>query len=147
VALSTQEALDSARGVELSATFTLTNVGDRAITLLYRPELLLFTVVGPKGTVSCGFPKLVAAPIRELYTTLAPGGKAESTMLFSATCPSGTFDEPGIYRVFPRLDTTGASGRTVGLKTWGGVAQAKRPLVVRVRTARKPVAPPRPALD
>jgi hypothetical protein len=49
--------------------------------------------------------------------------------------------------VAPKLDTTGASGRSLGIKTWEGVAVANTPLVVRVRTARRPALPPRPTLD
>lgn len=147
VTLSVPRSLDAARGAELATTVTLTNGSDRPITLLFRPEMLQFSVSGPAGTVSCGQPRSVAAPIRELFTTVPVNGKSSATVLFTTTCPSGTFDEPGIYRVTPRLDTTNASGRPLGLHSWEGVAVAKTPLLLRVRTPRKPALFPRPALD
>lgn len=147
VTLSVPATMDAARGRELATTVTLTNGTDRPITLLYRPEMLQFSVSGPAGTVSCGQAKTVSAPIRELFTTVPVNGKTSTTVLVTTTCPSGTFDEPGIYRVTPKLDTTNASGRSLGLKSWEGVAVAKTPLLLRVRSPRSPGLPPRPTLD
>ncbi|MBX3222830.1 MAG: hypothetical protein KF795_20115 [Labilithrix sp.] len=147
VTLSIPEALDAARGGELATTVTLTNGTDRPITLLYRPDMLQFAVSGPGGSVSCGLPRSVAAPIRELFITVPVKGKTTTSVLLTTTCPAGTFDEPGIYRVTPRLDTTGASGRSIGLRTWDGLAAGKAPLLVRVRSPRNPALPPRPTLD
>lgn len=147
VTLSVPASMDAARGNELATTVTLTNGSDRPITLLYRPEMLQFSVSGPAGTVACGQPKTVSAPIRELFTTVAVNGRTSTTVLFTTTCPAGTFDEPGVYRLTPRLDTTNASGRTLGLKTWEGIAVGDSPLLLRVRTPRKPALPPRPTLD
>ncbi|MDF2695732.1 MAG: hypothetical protein K0S65_4115, partial [Labilithrix sp.] len=147
IRLSVPAAMDAARGTELTTTVTLTNGSDRPITLLYRPNMLQFSVSGPAGNVSCGYPRNVAAPIRELFITVPVKGKTETSVLFTTTCPPGTFDEPGIYRVTPRLDTTGASGRTLGLKTWDGQATSKAPLLLRVRNPRKPALPARPTLD
>ncbi|HVJ90917.1 MAG TPA: hypothetical protein VM580_14025, partial [Labilithrix sp.] len=147
VTLSVPESMDAARGAELSTTVALNNGGDRPITTLYRAEMLEFTVTGPSALVSCGQPRTVSAPIRELFVTIPPKGKIQTSVLFTATCPAGTFDEPGIYRILPRLDATNASGRPIGLKTWDGVAVGKAPLLLRVRAARKPGPPVRPALD
>jgi hypothetical protein len=147
VTLSVPEAMDVGRGVELSTNIALTNQSDRAITLMYRPDMMNFTVSGPAGNVPCGFPRQIASPIRELFTTVAVKGRTDVAVMFSATCPAGTFDEPGLYRVLPRLDTTQASGRAIGLKSWDGVAIGKAPLLVRVRIPRKPGLPPRPTLD
>lgn len=147
VSLTTSEALDASRGVELATTVTLHNNGDRPMTLLFRPDMLLFTVSTPAGNVSCGYPRQVGSPIRELFTTVGVKGRADTSVLVTAVCPAGTFDEPGIYRVFPRIDTTGASGRALGLKTWEGQATANVPLLLRVRTAKKASVPTRPSLD
>lgn len=147
MSLTTSEALDASRGVELATTVTLHNNGDRPVTLLFRPDMLLFTVSSPAGNVSCGYPRQVGSPIRELFTTVGVKGRADTSVLVTAVCPAGTFDEPGIYRVFPRIDTTGASGRALGLKTWEGQAAAKVPLLLRVRTAKKAAVPTRPSLD
>lgn len=145
--LTIPEAMDAARGAELATAVTLTNGTDRPITLLYRPDMLQFTVSGPAGTVSCGSLRTVSSPIRELFVTVPVKGKADTSVLVTTTCPAGTFDEPGVYRVVPRLDTTGASGRAMGLKTWDGVARGKAPLLVRVRSPRKPGLLARPNLD
>jgi hypothetical protein len=147
--LTMNEAMDAARGVDLSATVTLTNQGDRSVTLLHRAETVLFTVSGPAGSVSCGNPRIVGSPIRELFTTLAPKGKSQLTVLVNAICPADTFDEPGVYRVLPRIDTRNASGRPIGLKTWDGAAAGTTPMLLRIRNPRKTSAAnaKRPALD
>lgn len=147
VGLTVPETMDASRGIELGTTVTLVNGDDRALTMLYRAEMLLFRVVGPSGGVACGFTRQVLAPIRELYATVPAHGKSSIGVLFAVTCPAGTFDEPGIYRVTPKLDLGGASGRSIGMKTWDGTAIARKPLVLRVRNARRPALPPRPSLD
>jgi len=147
VTLGVPASMDAARGNELATTVTLTNGSDRSITLLYRPEMIQFVVSGPAGNVACGQAKTVASPIRELFTTIPVNGKTSTTVLFTTTCPAGTFDDPGIYRIMPKLDTTNASGRSLGLKSWEGVAVGKAPLLLRVRSPRTPALPPRPTLD
>ncbi|MBX3214182.1 MAG: hypothetical protein KF850_19260 [Labilithrix sp.] len=147
VTLSMPEAMDAARGGELGTSVTLTNGTDRPITLLYRPDMIQFAVSGPAGSVSCGAPRSVSSPIRELFVTVPVNGKTTTSVLLTTTCPAGTFDEPGVYRVTPRLDTTGASGRSIGLRTWDGLAAGRAPLLVRVRSPRTPALPPRPTLD
>jgi hypothetical protein len=147
VALSVPETLDSARGVDLPTTVTLTNTSERPLTVLYRPEMMGFTVSTPAGSVRCGGGRQVGSPIRELFSTVRPKGRLDMGVLITATCPPGTFDDPGLYRVLPRLDTTGASGRALGLKTWDSVAVGKKPLLVRIRNSRKATTPIRPTLD
>jgi hypothetical protein len=147
VALSVPETLDSARGVDLPTTVTLTNTSERPVTVLYRPEMMGFTVSTPAGSVRCGGGRQVGSPIRELFSTVRPKGRLDMGVLITAICPPGTFDEPGLYRVLPRLDTTGASGRALGLKTWDSVAVGKKPLLVRIRNSRRAATPIRPTLD
>ena len=150
MAVSMSDALDVARGAEISVTVTATNNGDKPEVLLLRAETLRFEVAGPAGSVSCDTARRVASPIRELYATLGAKGRASITVLLTAMCPADTFDRAGIYRVTPMLDTTGASGRSVGLKTFDGVVSGPGPMLLRVRSARRPSTPtptPRPALD
>lgn len=148
LSLTATEATDVARGVDVPLTVTAANESDRAVTTFFRSSTLAFTVNGPAGSVSCGSPRSTAEPFRELFTTIGVKGKASQTLLISAFCPAGTFDEPGIYRVLPRLDTRGTPGRNVGLKTWDGEVVAKAPALVRVRTPRKtPVPQKKPQLD
>jgi hypothetical protein len=146
--VSMPDALDVARGNEISSTVTVVNEGDKAAVLLLRAEMLRFNVAGPAGSVACGTTRAVDAPIRELYSTIAPKGRASVGVLVNTLCPADTFDEPGIYRITPVLDTSQASGRTIGLKTWDGEASARAPMLLRVRTPRRPpTSTTRPALD
>jgi hypothetical protein len=146
--VSMPDALDVARGIEIASTLTVVNDGDKAAVFLLRAEMFRFTVAGPAGSVACGTTRAVDAPIRELYSTLAPKGRASIGVLVNALCPTDTFDEPGIYRVTPTLDTSEASGRAIGLKTWDGEARGRSPLLLRVRSSRRPrTSTTRPALD
>jgi hypothetical protein len=146
--VSMPDALDVARGNEISSTVTVVNVGDKAAVFLLRAEMFRFSVAGPAGSVACGTTRAVDAPIRELYSTVAPRGRGSIGVLVNALCPSDTFDGPGVYRVTPTLDTSEASGRTIGLKTWDGEAAARSPMLVRVRSSRRPpTSTTRPALD
>jgi hypothetical protein len=147
VTLSVPETLDASRAVELSTTVTLTNGEPTPITVLFRPDMLLFSVSGPNGSVACGVPRQGAVPIRELFTTIGSKQKTQTTVLFSATCSAGTFDNAGIYRVWPRLDTTGVSGRSLRMRTWDGVAVGNTPLLLRVRAPRRGKPSVRPSLD
>jgi hypothetical protein len=147
VRLTVPEALDAGRGVELGTTVTLVNGSDRPITVLFRPDMIQWAVSGPAGSVSCGFQRTVAAPIRELFVTVPVKGRTETSVLVNAVCPPGTFDEPGIYRLTPKLDTTMVAGRAIGLKTWEDIATAKAPLLLRVRAPRKAEALAKATLD
>jgi hypothetical protein len=148
LSLVATEATDVARGVDVPITLTLANESDHAVTTFFRASTLAFTVNGPAGSVSCGSPRAIAEPFRELFTTIGVKGKSSTTLLVSALCPADTFDEPGIYRVVARVDTRGTSGRNIGLKTWDGEVVAKTPALIRVRTPRKTTPPAKkPQLD
>lgn len=148
LALTMPATLDVARGTDLPTTVTVQNQADRKATVLFRSSTLGFNVNGPAGAVRCGETREIDSPIRELFTTLAPKGKASVALLLGAVCPTETFDAPGIYRVTPRLDTTGTSGRSLGMTTWDDVAEGTTPMLVRVRAPRRPPAEPtRPTLD
>ena len=147
VAIRASEAVDVARGGDVPMTVTLANESDRAVTTFFRASTLAFTVNGPAGSVSCGTPRSTPEPFRELFTTIGAKQKTSTTLLVSALCPDGTFDEAGIYRVVPKLDTRGTSGRNIGLKTWDGEVSAQAPSLVRVRASRRPAAPTKPQLD
>ncbi len=147
VALGATEAVDVAHGVDVPITVTLVNESDRAVTTFFRTSTLAFKVKGPAGSFSCGTPRSIEEPFRELFTSLGAKQKTSTTVLVTAICPAGTFDEPGIYRVVPKLDTRGASGRNIGLRTWDGEVSAKSPSLVRVRSPRRPTPPTKPQLD
>jgi len=142
------DTLDVGRGNEISTVVTIANESDKPISLLFRPEVLRFNVAGPAGSVACGSQRVVGSPIRELFSTVGVKGRASASVLLTAICPSDTFDVAGIYRVTPVLDTSGASGRPVGLKTFDGTVSGSQPLLLRVRSPRRPTtSSTHPALD
>lgn len=146
--VSMPASLDLARGNEVSSTVTVSNEGEKPVVLLFRPEMLRFNVAGPAGSVACGATRAVDAPLRELYSTIGAKARASLSILVNAVCPADTFDEPGIYRVTAILDTSEASGRPVGLKTWDGEVEAHSPMLLRVRNPRRAETPTtRPVLD
>ncbi len=148
LSVSMASAMDVARGIEIGATVTVVNDGDKAAILLFRGETVRFSVSGRQGSVACGTTRYIDSPIRELYSTIAPKARASVTLLLTATCPSDTFDEPGIYRVTAILDTSGASARAIGVKTWDGETTARAAMLLRVRAPRRPDTPTaRPILD
>jgi hypothetical protein len=151
VYLTLPETMDAAKGVDLSTTVTLVNDSDRPITLLFRPDMVQFSVSGPGGSVACGGTRSIGSPMRELFVTVGSKAKTSLSVLFTATCGAGTFDAPGLYRISAKLDTTQASGRSIDVKTWDDVAQSKQPLLLRVREPRHIGTPAgasgRPSLD
>ena len=147
LALTASEAVDAARGVDIPLTITVANQSDRPVTTFFRTSTLAVRVMGPGGSVSCGSPRSTPEPFRELFSTIAPKQKSSTTLNVDALCPAGTFDDPGVYRIVPRLDTRGTSGKNVGLKTWDGEVSATAPAVVRVRTSRHIETPKKPQLD
>ena len=147
-AVTMPETLDVGRASEVAAVVTIANQTDKPVSLLFRPEVLRFGVSGPAGSVACGSQRVVSAPIRELYSTIAIKGRASAQVLISAVCPADTFDGPGLYRVTPVLDTSGASGRAIGLKTFDGTIRGSSPMLLRVRSPRHlPTSTTRTALD
>lgn len=147
IEVTTGETLDVARGSEITVTVTLANTSDRALTSLFRPEMIRFLVSGPNGSVSCGHTRTVTSPIRELFGTIAVKGKTSISLLVTSVCGFDTFDEAGIYRITPTFDSSGASGQSIRLKTWDGEASAKAPLLLRVRTNKRARTTARPSLD
>lgn len=148
LAVTMAETQDVGRGAEISTSVTVTNDGDKPVVLRFHAGTMRFSVAGPAGSVACGTTRQAGSPIRELYSTIGVKGRASAAVLITAVCPADTFDEPGVYRVTPVLDTSGASARSIGLKTWDGVATGKTPMLLRVRSARRPGPPAvRPTLD
>lgn len=148
LSLSVPATLDVSYGKNLSTNVTLTNESEASVTTFFRSNAIGFRVQGPGGaTTVCGTPRSVASPIRELFTTLKPRGRASLSVLFTAVCPPETFARPGLYQVFAVLDTTQASGRSLGARTWDDKIESATPLVVRVRRAKDASSVPAPTLD
>jgi hypothetical protein len=134
---------DSASGVEVPVT--LRNDGTRTVILRFRPETVRFDVSGPGGADHCTWPAQPTAPTRDLFTTLGPGASTSLRIVLGQYCAAHTFDESGLFVVRARLDTRGASGSQVGLRTFDGEVIALSPTLVRLHRGRspKPLAVPR----
>ena len=147
LALRGPASLDAASPAEIAIPVTLQNNGNRAVQVRFRPETLAFDVAGPGGSDHCGWPASVSAPIRELFTTIAPRGEVELTVLLSAYCVTHALDQAGLLVVRPALDTRDASGADVGLRTFDGKVIATSATVVRLRHGSLPRPLLRPRLE
>ncbi|MBL8610617.1 MAG: hypothetical protein JNL38_24980 [Myxococcales bacterium] len=139
------ERIDSARGDEIPITATVTNETRATITAYVRSATVGARVETPSGrAVSCG-PSRSITPIRELYTYLPGKGRTQVSFRAELSCPEDTFDETGLYKLVPVLDTRKAAGGPPPLRPFEGVVWSTKPTEVRVRAGQRP--PPRPALD
>lgn len=153
--LGTAAFEDYGVGWEAEIPTTVKDVSRQSVALLFRPETVEFDVTGPTGvgvtdpspTVRCKWPGQAPAPILETYTHLGPKQQASISILLSALCPDDTLARPGLYVVRARLETTGASGASVGVKTFTGEVFAANATHLRVRGWSRTAPPPsRPQL-
>jgi hypothetical protein len=126
------KAVDAASPNGIAVTVTLHNDGKRPVTLRFRPETLSFEVAGASGIEHCGWPTLPGAPMRELLTTLRPGGSESLAVMLRDYCSGHALDAAGLLVVRPALDTRQASGASIGVKTFDGEVIATTPTVVRL---------------
>lgn len=127
------ERIDFDRIFERMLTVSVHNDGDRPVRTLLRPSTIGFTVTTPGGvTVRCGDSTAVH-PIAELLGTIGPRGRADVTLQPGAICPSGTFDEAGLYSVTPRLDTSQLGEGAPGVRLFRGEVKGT-PSLLRLRT-------------
>lgn len=138
------ERIDFDRIFERTLTVSVHNDGDRPVRTLLRPSTLGFTVTTPGGVVvRCGASTAVN-PIAELLGVIGPRGRADVTVQPGALCPSGTFDEAGLYSVTPRLDTSQLGEGAPGVGLFRGEVKGT-PSLLRLRTG--PAPRPAPKVD
>jgi len=139
------KAVDAASPNGIAVTVTLRNEGKRPVTVRLQPETLSFEVAGANGVEHCGWPTLPGAPMRELFTTVRPGGSEGLSVTLRDYCSGHALDAPGLLVVRPALDTRHASGASLGLKTFDGEVIATSPTVVRLHQGmvREPLRHPR----
>jgi len=130
-------SIDAQLATGIGITVTLHNGGKRAVIVRLRPETLRFGVTAPLGPENCGWPLAPVAAMHELFSTVAPGGNADLSVLLNAYCPGKSFDEPGLVVVRPELDTRKASGADIALRTFDGRVVATSPVVVRLHQGLK----------
>jgi hypothetical protein len=132
---------DYGLGWESEVTVTITNRSAQSVAFLLRPETMAFDVTGPSGIgltdpspiVHCAWPGPAPAPVHEAYTRLGHNESASITVLLSALCPDDALRHPGLYVVRSKLDTRGASGASVGVRTYVGLELANVTTRLRVR--------------
>jgi hypothetical protein len=148
--VTSQTAVDASSPNDLSVPVTLHNDGTRPVLVRFRPGSLAFEVNGPGGIENCAWPLPPAAPMRELFTTLAPRASATLSVLLNTYCTGHALDQSGLIVVRPRLDTRRASGAEIGLRTFDGEVIALHPTVVRLHrgaTAKRQPALRQPQLE
>ena len=135
---------DGARAADVNLTVSLTNTGPRKTSVYFRPQSIAFDVMGPGGAFSC--PANGAGAIPELFTTLAPRGRTQLTVLAASSCPDLSFDLPGLYDVRPRLDTRRVTDSPPALHAFEGEAVGV-PALVRIRRGKSGVLRPPPTAE
>jgi hypothetical protein len=147
LSLETGRSVDAATVSDIAIPVTLTNKGSRATIVRFRPEALGFDVVGPQGTIHCGWPVLPSPPSRDVFTTLGPGASTSLTVVLAAYCNPKALGQSGLYLVRGTLDTRGGSGAEIGIRSFDGQVIATSPTAVRLRrgTAIEPLV--RPTLE
>ena len=155
LSISTPAYLDTERAGDVSIGVTVANVSGATHSFLFRPETLAFEVTGPTGigvtdpspTVRCASGIDPGTSIREVFTTLTPRGRTSIGLLLKGFCPEETFDHAGLYLVRARLDTRGASGAEVGLRTFDGEVSSDKVTAIRIRREVMPFPSRRPTLE
>ena len=147
LSLRSQASIDAAAPHGITMDVTLRNDGSRPVTLRFRPESLRFTVAAPGGVEECGWPRHPVAAMRELYSTVRPGGTARLAVLLEDYCGGHALDAPGLLLITPRLDTTKASGEDIGIRSFDGEVVAARPTVLRLHAGVNPTRFVRPRIE
>lgn len=115
-----------------TVTVTAKNTSGRSMRLYLRRELISYQVTGPKGPVTCRMTSSARAPSPAAYSSLSPGGSLSLTTRLAEACPKGTFDMPGSYTVFARIDALN-DGREHGFIAFTGTAITGQPATLTVR--------------
>jgi hypothetical protein len=140
-------SIDAGSAGGISIDVTLRNQGKRPVTLRFRPETLRFEVAGPSSVEDCHWPLLPAAAMRELFTTVRPGGAQDLAVLLHDYCSGHVFDDAGLLVIRPALDTRKASGADIALKTFDGDVVATTTTLLRLHHGAKPPHLRRPHLE
>jgi hypothetical protein len=118
--LESPSAIDAASPENVEVPLTLRNEGSTPVTVRFRPETIGFDVTTPRGVQRCAWPARPSAPTRELFTTLPAHGAVQLTLMLESYCADPLFDRGGLLTVRPFLETRGASGAPLGLRTFDG---------------------------
>ena len=133
LAVRTALRIDAERGADASVEVTVVNTTSRPVRLMLRPKTLAFEVGSSRGVVRCAWKGRPGAAIAEVFSTIPPHGQLSTSVLLASVCPDSTFQKAGLYTVTALLDTRGASGSSIGLDTFDGIARAADPILLRIR--------------
>ena len=133
ITVSLPARADAELGRRFILDVAVDNPTSRTVRLMLRPETLTFEVASLRGVRQCGSKRGPGAPIAEVFTAIPPHGRVSTEVLLTALCPEDTLDAAGLYTVRAGLDTRRASGKSIGLTTFDGVAVGKDVMLVRVR--------------
>jgi len=115
-----------------TVTVTAKNTSGRSMRLFLRRELISYQVTGPAGPTTCRMSPGARAPAPAAYSNLAAGASLSLTTRLAEACPKGTFDVPGSYTVFARIDAQN-DGREHGFVAFTGTAITQQPAALTVR--------------
>jgi hypothetical protein len=115
-----------------TVTVTAKNTSGASMRLFLRRELISYQVTGPNGPTTCRMTPGARAPIASAYASLGAGASASLTTRLAEACPKGTFDMPGSYTVFARIDAQN-DGREHGFVAFTGTAITQQPAALTVR--------------
>ena len=115
-----------------TVTVSAKNTSGRAMRLFLRRELISYQVTGPSGPKTCRMTPGTRAPTASAYSSLGVGAALSVTTRLAEACPKGTFDLPGTYTVFARIDAQN-DGREHGFIAFTGTAITQQPAALTVR--------------
>jgi hypothetical protein len=134
--LKAPTSIDADSPDEVPLPVSLRNSSSRPEWVRFRPDSVGFDVTSASGTERCAWPTRPAAPIRELFTRLAPRGTAELTFSLAAYCLGRSLDQPGLLVVRPWLDTSSSPEQVIGLSAFSGRIVAKAPTLIRLHRGK-----------
>jgi hypothetical protein len=140
-------SVDAVAPNNIALSLTLRNDGTIPAIVRFRPEVLGFDIIGPAGAEHCSWPVMAAAPMREMFTKLAPKESQTLEVSLGSYCTQHGLDKGGLIVVRPRLDTRKASGIAVGVRSFDGELTAVTPTVVRLHRGATYSSLERPHLE
>jgi hypothetical protein len=145
--LSAAQTVDALDPDQAEVALTLRNEGSQAVIVRFRPETVAFDLLGSGGAERCSWPVMPAAPMRELFATLPPHGATHLTVLLSSYCQGPSLDHGGLFAIRPWMDTTAASGQTIGLPSFDGRLVSESLSFLRLHRGRQAEPLQVPQLD
>lgn len=125
-----------------TVTVRIKNTSGESMRILLRRELVTYEVIGPSGLRSCRMEPSARSADPSHFSRLSPGSSRTMVTRLAEACPSGTFDEPGVYSVSARVQSFN-SGDEHDLDAFVGSATTDKPtrFVVKGKQAEESAMP------